>query len=266
MKINNTLTEDIIRVNGTDIGNILKINNTLVTIPLITTNLTYHIDFSNTTCYPGTGTSIRDLATNLTYSAVNSPTFSSASGVNAGGSFNFDGVNDYLISTANVNFIPNQFTIQTWVWVSGSQAGNRGLWNVENSNIDGVRMLTLGTNNSALHRVRNRINNNNHDSTNDTDGTLNFQQWYLITDTFNDDTDTVKIYINDVLNSTFTYTSSINVNAERICLGSNTNGGLTGVTNWLNGKIGASYVYVNKEFTDEEVIQNWNATKTRYGY
>jgi hypothetical protein len=266
MRINNTLTEDIIRINGADIDNILKINNTFITIPLITTNLTYHIDFSNTICYPGTGTSIRDLATNLTYSAVNGPTFSSASGINAGGSFNFDGVNDYLISTTNVDFMPNQFTIQTWVWVSGSQAGNRGLWNVENSNTDGVRMLTLGTSNSALHRVRNRINNNNFNSTNDAAGTLDFQQWYLTTFTFNDTTDTVKIYINDTLNFTGTYTSSIDVNAERICIGANTNGGLTGVTNFLNGRIGASYVYVDKEFTDEEVIQNWNSTKYRYGY
>ena len=266
MKINNTLTEDIIRINGADIDNILKINNTFITIPLITTNLTYHIDFSNTICYPGTGTSITDLATNLTYSAVNGPTFSSASGTDAGGSFNFDGVNDYLISTTNVDFIPNQFTIQTWVWVSGSKASNRGLWNVENSISDGVRMFTLGTDVTPAHRIRSRLNTNVFTSTNNAAGTLDFQQWYLTTFTFNDTTDTVKIYINDTLNFTGTYTSSIDVNAERICIGANTNGGLTGVTNFLNGRIGASYVYVDKEFTDEEVIQNWNSTKYRYGY
>jgi hypothetical protein len=82
---------------------------------IVNKNLLLHIDAANSNCYPGSGTTLYDLSgwgNNGTM--YNSPTFSSADG---GGSFNFNGSNQYIQANINSTLLdgdPN-FTIEFFV-------------------------------------------------------------------------------------------------------------------------------------------------------
>jgi hypothetical protein len=82
---------------------------------IVNKNLLFHVDAGNTNSYPGSGNILYDLSgwgNNGTM--YNSPTFSSADG---GGSFNFNGSNQYIQANINSTLLdgdPN-FTIEFFV-------------------------------------------------------------------------------------------------------------------------------------------------------
>jgi len=82
---------------------------------IVNKNLLFHVDAANSNCYPGSGNILYDLSgwgNNGTM--YNSPTFSSADG---GGSFNFNGSNQYIQANINSTLLdgdPN-FTIEFFV-------------------------------------------------------------------------------------------------------------------------------------------------------
>ena len=82
---------------------------------IVNKNLLFHVDAANLNCYPGSGSILYDLSgwgNNGTM--YNSPTFSSADG---GGSFNFNGSNQYIQANINSTLLdgdPN-FTIEFFI-------------------------------------------------------------------------------------------------------------------------------------------------------
>lgn len=217
---------------------------------IVTSNLINYLDFSNTSCYSGSGSTINDLVDTLTYS-TQGVTFES--GV-ANGSFNFDGINDYIFASSDRSLSGN-FSVGVWLNVSSF---NDGSWlTFQNTISDGLWHF-MGSNLKA----RNVVNSGAVDS----NATLSTSTWYYILFVFNDTSNIASLYINGSLDKTQSYSQNFNVANERLCLGARSRGSNTGATQYFfSGNIGEFHLY-NTDITSTDVTTNWNATKTRYGY
>jgi len=89
-----------------------------------TDGLILHIDPSINTCYPGTGTTINDLSSNLyVASLVNGAAYAN----NRTGALYFDGANDYVQFYNAILSGTQDFTIESWVYSTKSPVGSQGL-------------------------------------------------------------------------------------------------------------------------------------------
>jgi len=100
---------------------------------IVNTGLVLHLDAGSTRSYPGSGTTWTDLASGLTGTLTNGPTFSSANG----GSIVFDGANDYTVLSSSTNWnLSGDFALESWFFPSSfgsfnaimTSAVSNGLW------------------------------------------------------------------------------------------------------------------------------------------
>lgn len=231
---------------------------------LVESGLFMHLDASNLSSYPGTGTTWTDLTNN-----GNTGTISGATWLNAdGGIFDFDGLNDTISIAHNSSLSLSsaaQRTIQVWVKFNELPAVNTqgqpvfgklssgfnfdGYWGGLFSNTGNTRVVTNGT---SIQRV-----------TNSTSNPITVNNWYLYTfiSQISATTNTTKVYINETEVSSTAHGTDGYSESNPLYLGFIG----TGVSSpYLNGKIGACYFYT-KGLSISEVSTNYNATKTRYG-
>ena len=238
---------------------------------IVRDGLVLHLDAAKKDSYDGTGTTWRDLSPSQTNGTLtNGPTFNSDNG----GSIVFDGTNDYIQLPSNsilnfcnaTNDLP--FSISTWCYIN-SLSNIFRLYN-KGDNGDGVlqsyasAVSTTGKYYVTLYDT----NGTNQTSAVTTDniptGTwVNLLHTYLGTGGYSG----LKLYVNGVAQTTTiaafgTYTR-MRVQSTNLFLGSF---GSTGVYREIrsNGRYGFFQFY-NKELTTQEVLQNYNATKGRYG-
>ena len=229
--------------------------------PIVTTNLQLHYDFTNPACYAGTGNVVNDLTSNgrnLTF--VNAPTWH-------GSYFKFDGVNDYG-SILNISAVNSAGAVGYWIRLStilittltqrisginanwefgrldaGGGATNGGLANCSPNPVpNGSIGADLGTYNNTYT----------------TGYTFTNTAWANLVYTWSVG-GTAKTYVNGVLvNTCFTG------NTART--GTWTVGRSPGNTSrYYAGDIGWM-TYYDAQLTDAQVLQNFNATKSDYGY
>jgi hypothetical protein len=99
--------------------------------------------------------------------------------------------------------------------------------------------------------------------TDSTTNPISINTWYLYTfiSQITSTTNTTKVYINETEVSSGTHGSDSISESNPLYLGYIG----AGVSSpYLNGKIGAAYFYT-KGLSASEVLQNYNATKSRYG-
>jgi hypothetical protein len=230
-------------------------------VNIITDGLVLYLDAANTKSYPRSGTTWTDVSKGGNNGTLtNGPTFNSANG----GSIVFDGVNDY-VDIADTPFrFSNTFSLCTWIYwnginQSGSILGKRNpispfnqysLYIVESP-------YTGGISNKVTFFAR----RDNGSTPTDIllQYTLPSPGWYNVCSTMS--TLNQSLYSNGVLRttttsniSTFTY-NIVNVNMLI--------GNITGGT-FYTGNISQTSIY-NRALTAQEVLQNYNATKTRFG-
>ena len=99
--------------------------------------------------------------------------------------------------------------------------------------------------------------NGSQDNTSNT--IINDDNWKLIT--FTKDNLTGKYYVNSSLDQTATAYTNVNYGYDNFVIGND----LRDDNLEFNGSIGAVYLYT-KTLSLEEIAQNYNATKSRYGY
>jgi hypothetical protein len=214
--------------------------------------LILHLDAANRNSYPGSGTTWTDLSGNGNNGTLtNGPTFNAANM----GSIVFDGTNDYIYRSSISNFNSSTYTILLWgKFVSVSSSGI--LFNLGRSSGDADTEAQLYYNNSRLvyWDYAGSIAFNFIQSS----GTLSTNVYQYLGFTKNSTNGT--FYINGYSSGTGTAAFDANISTNDFTIGADIRDSI----NYVNGNISQFLLY-NRVLTASEVLQNYNATKSRFG-
>jgi hypothetical protein len=216
---------------------------------IVTDGLVLNIDPSKNSSYPGTGSIIYDLSGfGNTGTLTNGPTFS---GLNDG-NIVFDGSNDY-INFKNSNSLTfstnNQISLAAWIntrtvaadtfiFYRNSTSATGYVFYLKNSGL----AVQFG-NGTTLYAIQSGISA--------TSG------YSYVTATL--DGSSIKLYLNGTAIGSTTFTGTLyNTTADMSIGAANVS------TRYFNGSIYSAYLY-NRALTQQEVLQNYNATKYRFG-
>lgn len=206
---------------------------------IVTDGLKLWLDASNPASYPGSGTTWYDLSgNNNNATLVNGVAYS-------GGMMNFDGVNDYVVSNIPKTAYGAEFSIYMWVnmqgsqnevgiWQAASALSSTGPWILCQRITTGFRLYLNGGYGGNI-----TVPNNNHFQMG-----LQFKNGIW------------KISVNGVVVQTQSNPIG-SYAALSLYLGN-------GYRGYFNGQINDVAIY-NRALTPEEVNQNFNATKSKYG-
>jgi len=223
--------------------------------PKINTNeLILYLDAANVASYPGTGTTWRDLSgNNNNFSLINGPTFSAANL----GSIVFDGADDYLQISSLVWDYNNNFTIQFWFTPSSLGGANGyGLFFNGTTGSNTNRVQIAGNSDGSVYL--NTVGSSVGDVFTSSSGLVTTGNWYNFAAVRN--SGVITVYLNGVL------VASGNVNYA-VSQQSNLYVGFirsSGALWYLNGRM-SSILINNRSLSVNEVLQNYNATKSRFG-
>lgn len=236
---------------------------------IVKDGLILNLDAAKKDSYPGSGTTWRDIASNtITGSLINGPTFDSGNG----GSIVFDGVNDYasvsnqVLSSLNddnsltvsifVNINEDSLAIRSGLvcnqkYQTETDAGGFGLVIESSPSRFGVNLTKeIGGVKTSYESIAL--------------SSINRKQYAQYCFTYNSISKTIITYKNGVQQSTSTnanYAWTKNTTNQPTLIGTNTQGGWG---NYYKMNIGTTQIY-NRALTAQEVLQNYNATKGRYG-
>lgn len=191
--------------------------------------------------------SILDLTGNNTITA-NSLTY------NSDGSFSFNGSSNYAVFPENSSLNVQNPTVEVWVKTNAlSQNGfwfEKGTVNTQYSFFQEGSNIQWRTHNGTSYNTQS-ISSSNIDTTN----------WWHMVATIRDGYK--RIYVNGIEKSTVAWSSTIPTNANGCSIG--VYGGYNGGRGYyFNGSIGSVKVY-NRALTADEIQQNFNALRGRYG-
>ena len=225
---------------------------------IVTNGLVLALDAANNKSYPRSGTTWTDLSnTGKNLTLTNGPTFSAANL----GSIVFDGTNDY----ASVNPVSafNIYCISMWfkpTTIINSTSAYKVLIHFKSSI---GKYIFFGD--STTRVVNEYITivqepGDKRTAVND-GGSLSAGVWYNIV--FNYESSQYNIYINNTLKSTTIGSSTGNVplitDPDFIYLNS-----YEGTSGYLDSSLSMCMIY-NRSLTAAEMLQNYNATKGRFG-
>ena len=212
---------------------------------IVRDGLVLYLDAANIKSYPGTGTTVLDLSTNLNNSVL---TNGASYNIANNGYFNFDGSNDCIVVNSNANILSTtNYTKMAWFYATTFSTGN----NIISGGNSGQHAFWLG----ASDRLR--AGHNSQWSTVISNTTLLLNTWYFGAVTFNTSTGWI-LYLNGNQESTSGSLTTFTGNQE-ILIGAFSTG-----ANVFTGRIANGLVY-NKVLTISEIKQNFNATRGRYG-
>jgi hypothetical protein len=216
---------------------------------IISDGLIFYLDAANSRSYSGSGNTIYDLSSFRTAGTfVNGATFVSTGTTS---NISFDGVDDHLTFPYNSNqmsFPDNNATIS--VWFKYNSSDGTGCLITQRSFYDsGFQLYVLngkfyadGGDTAGVSTVNNLNNGNNYNAVAVYDRTSSLLRLYL-----NGIADNTTAYAGDI-QDTFTIL---------LAKSSYTNGPLA-------ANIYAAQVY-NRVLTQQEILQNYNATRKRFG-
>jgi hypothetical protein len=213
---------------------------------IVSDGLVFFLDPANKRSYSGSGTSTNSLVSGIGGTLVNGVGFTSSNN----GCFIFDG-NDYIDAGNSSAFgITNNITLSVYF-----------KYNIFDKQWQSI--ITKGDNSFRMHRYSftNQISFGiNQAGGQDNPTVTNFvaNRWYSFVATFS--LPDVKLYVNGVLDSTNTYSSFIANSSYNLYIGENAQQPVR----YFNGNIGQVQIY-NRALTQQEILQNFNATRFRYG-
>jgi hypothetical protein len=222
--------------------------------PIVTDGLVFAVDAANYQSYPGSGTTWSDLSGNGNNGTlVNGPAFDSGNG----GSIVFDGTNDYV---EVIDFLPNNndFTLTLWLNYSDLNPSVTGIISTWDSNWKGWGFA--GRNGF----FRSWINDGAAGGKDWVSLSEVYNEWHLVTLRYKYSTGTQSFYLDTTSygsDSTIRPVSPSNLQIGR--------GGQTGTVQlnsytYSNCKISNLKIY-NRVLTEQEITQNYNALKGRFG-
>jgi hypothetical protein len=211
---------------------------------LISNGLIFDLDAGNYRSYIGSGITAYSLVSGVGATLVNGVGF----GTTNKGYFIFDGSNDYIISPSisNYSFGLNDFTISAW-FKSSDKSRYSCIANFYGGSSDGIILYSNITNGYFRTWIGNFLTIGNIDITNG--------QWNNVV--LKRSSGTCTQFVNGLQN--ITASASVNIGNYNLKIG-----GIPPSNYYANGSISQIQVY-NRALTAQEILQNYNATKGRYG-
>ena len=224
---------------------------------IVTSGLVLALDAADRNSYLGTGTIWSDLSGVNNGTLVNSPTFNSANG----GSIVFDGTDDY-VNLLNSQILPNgtnDFTVSVFFKTSVVSVSNGSYRTIYSTGTyaditDPVTWKISLRDNGRIDlwwKNASKIL---------TDDAYNDNKWYCCD--FIRQNNIFSLYVNSSLKKTLSETVNFDFLNSYIGVGGSstppTDGG------YFNGNIAQVKIY-NRALSATEILQNYNATKTRFG-
>lgn len=225
------------------------------TTAIVKDNLVLCVDAANQKSYPRTGSVWYDssgLANNGTL--TNSPTFTSSSL----GEISLNGTTQYAAFGNKFNYT-NNITLCSWVYLTAYAAAN-GDRTIMTKAENGAYLLSIRTSaggGTAYLYWIGYIGGAYRVLTGTIPVSLN--KWYFVTATY--DGSNFKLYLNSTLNGTLAYSGNFTTTSQPFCIG--VNPGST-YSSYFAGRIAHASVY-DRALTFNEISQNYNATRTRFG-
>lgn len=228
---------------------------------IITDGLVLNVDAGFTPSYPTTGTTWYDVSTGgISGTLTNGPTFNTSNN----GSIVFDGTDDYATfgnQNLGIDLISKSFC--AWVYLGATLANPTGIIDKDFDTSPGVYGgwgFWVGSDRKLWW-----WNTANQDIRDTGSSTVGTNIWSHIAVTYNSSTKTASFYINGSLNSSGSNasiseqssgTQALAISAIRI--------GTASVGGYLSGRV-ANVLAYNRVLTSAEVLQNFNAQKSRFG-
>ncbi len=237
---------------------------------IVTNGLVLSLDAADRNSYAGSGTSWSDLSGNGNNGTLtNGPTFNSGNG----GAIVFDGVNDYIVVPTNnvFNFCnsTNDLPFSTSVWCYINSLSKTFYLYNKGDNGDGtLESYASFVNTSRNYAVTLYDTGGANQSTLYTTSIVPIATWVNLTSTYSGIGGRlgIKLYINGLLQPTLTAGQGVytrmRVQSTNLFLGSFGNTGFYRAIE-SNGRY-SNFQFYNKELTSLEVLQNFNATRTRF--
>ena len=224
----------------------------------VTTNIVLYYDPSNLSSYPGSGTTINDLSGNGLNGSLSNITFTSPY-------FTYNGTSSQVSVADNVLLEPGSGDWTMEVWVNQSVSGNDvvlGKFDFGGLSQDvSYSIRTTSTTYYAQYGSGSGSGPTLFANSTSYVGTLN--TWYQLVYVFtNVASNTIETFVNGVSIGTVSHSlASILNTTTGLYIGSYNNGEYP---QWFDGRIGITRLY-NKSLTASEVLQNFNADKSKYG-
>jgi hypothetical protein len=215
---------------------------------VITDGLVLYLDAANQYSYVSGSTSWNDISRGGNNGTlVNGPTYNNANG----GSIVFDGVNDFVnCGTNDILNLSNNYTLSCWIktttsidkaifqrYLNGGSFPGYAL-SINRTTQGAIDIFTGGT---WYVSKGNNINNGS---------------WNNIVVTINS---TSCVFYQNLSSSSFTVATSTSNPSDTLFIGAT-----EGIGNYFSGNIASTQIY-NRALSATEVLQNYNATKTRFG-
>lgn len=234
---------------------------------IVTSGLVLHLDAGNPASYPGSGTTWFDLSGNNKNGLIAGPSFTALNG----GSFIYDGVNDYSTISSPSPLVGTTFTFECWVYFSAITGDFGGLHKC-------AWLFAGGTGSGSGQPEFGVLSQNNSSTT----PALIFFAAGAGQGTGSCSANVTSIITNGSWNQIVLVKSSSNsqiiyVNANQIGTGNHSHAYVNGVTafgaipfnnpsydGFLNGQLPNIKIY-NRALTSAEVTQNFNALRGRFG-
>ena len=228
----------------------------------------FKIDAANPSSYPGSGTTVTSVGSETFTSTLYGATYSSE----GGGSFLFDGTDDIAISDiSNFNVASMSFSVDTWfkfassivtgstddthAFIGGGGWGGTGdAWHLGGktygSGYEEIDFTFFGDG-----------------ATGQFPASYDEQEWNHYCGTYSISTGKAAVYLNGVQisieDSTYISRTAMPLEWGAVIYSANTSNGIREY--YQHGYIGPARIWKNKELSEEEVLQNYNAAKTRFG-
>jgi hypothetical protein len=223
---------------------------------IVKDGLVLWLDANDKTSYSGTGTAWTNLTGNSNNNAVlvNGPTFTG----NNGGAVVFDGTNDYayIPATNNLSFNSSSFTYSlTFSIPNWTFSTERIVMEYGSAGYNGYYQLTFYPNATTFRTLGINGYNTWFDST------VNFanDQNYNVVLTYNLAASLASLYVNSVLINSATRTGTSGATPQILYIYSRGGG-----TIFQKGNLYSILAY-NKALSAQEVLQNYNTNKNRFG-
>jgi hypothetical protein len=221
------------------------------TFALVQQGMTLSLDVGNPYSYAGAGFSWYDVSGNsYICTLINGPTYNN-------GAIVFDGTNDFVDLTypysvpiaASGNAVRSMFA-----WVRTTSTGNQAFISTGTAaNSQSFNLVKYGSYIGIMG-----YNNDYYPSTGNAGILITDGVWHYIGVTF--DGTNLRMYVDGILDNT-SGTLTYSTTGQNNFIGKSSH---TGNENYTNGSMGMVHVY-NRALSGAEVLQNYNATKGRFG-